>query len=92
MKSHARVMSHAFLHSTNAFVAVLIHPQRNHMRCVTTGEKTMTHQFNGRGFSQSVEPTFKTPIAGRFEKREFLVNSLMARRYARRSRRENRAL
>lgn len=52
----------------------------------------MTHQFNGRGFSQNVEPSFTSPFEGKFEKREFLVNSLMARRYARRSRRENRAL
>ena len=52
----------------------------------------MTHQFNGRSFSQDVEPAFRTPFEGRFDKREFLVNSLMARRYARRARRDNRAI
>jgi len=52
----------------------------------------MTYQFNGRGFTQDVEPTFRTPFEDRNKKREFLVNSLMARRYARRARRENRAI
>jgi len=52
----------------------------------------MTHQFNGRGFDQNVEPAFRTPFEGRAQKREFLVTSLMARRYARRARRDNRAI
>jgi len=52
----------------------------------------MTHQFNGRGFSNNVEPAFRTPFQGRAEQRERSVGSLMARRYARRMRRENRAL
>lgn len=52
----------------------------------------MTHQFNGRGFTTNVEPAFKTPFEGRFERREQIVTSLMARRYARRARRDNRAI
>ena len=52
----------------------------------------MTHQFNGRGFNQIVEPAFRSPFEGRSQRHDYLVNSLMARRYARRARRDNRAI
>lgn len=52
----------------------------------------MTHQLNGRGFSGSTETVFKAPFSGGFDRREQAVSTVMARRYARRARRENRAL
>ena len=52
----------------------------------------MTHQFNGRGFTQNVDPAFKAPFEGRTRSREFLVTSLIARRNQRRARRDNRAI
>jgi len=52
----------------------------------------MTTRFNGRGFATPANTTFKTPFEGTFGQREKAVSTVMARRYARRSRRENRAL
>ncbi len=52
----------------------------------------MKHQLNSRGFSLVSETVFNSPFTGGFEKREQAVSSVMARRYARRARRENRAL
>ncbi len=52
----------------------------------------MTHQFNGRGFTQNVEQAFKTPFEGRSDQRHFLVSSLLAKRNVRRARRSNRAI
>ena len=49
----------------------------------------MTTQFNGRGFSQKADHLFKSPFNS--ERGIKLDHGLMARRYARRQRRENRA-
>ncbi len=52
----------------------------------------MTYQFNGREFTQNVEPAFKSPFEGRNEQRQFLVSSILAKRNVRRARRDNRAI
>lgn len=51
----------------------------------------MTHQLTGRGFSENADVVFKAPFVSRFDKRDQAATSVMARRYARRARRDNRA-
>jgi len=55
-------------------------------------EKTMTNQLNGTQFTAVETRTFAPAFEGAQARREKDVNSLMARRYSRRNRRENRAL
>ena len=55
-------------------------------------EKTMTMQLNGTEFTAVETRTFAPAFEGAQARREKDAVSLMARRYSRRNRRENRAL